>query len=226
MNTSENNKKIPIETMLISFEDDLLGEVMGCDLKITDESATLEDFMEALDAFAAQYMEDCRGCDSCCKERAPITSLDIAALSTLLADTPYPAHEVCRAFAEVTVEDGITDFAFRRPQNGACINLDPEKRICKHWMQRAFVCRSHFCLPRSPRIQDLREEIVNAGENELTRLLLAEEANGAPTLLGKPLASLIDPSDYETTPLAGYTSAKDVILKQVLSPELWQELIR
>ncbi len=208
---------------LIPITDDLLGQGYGCDLQILADDATLEDFMLALDQFAAQYMADCKGCDSCCQERAPLIAPDIPRLASLLPASPWPAHAVIAAFGEITVENGVTDITFRRP-NGMCIHLDAVNRCCRHWPERAFVCRSHFCLPRSERIAELRGEIVNAGENELTRLLLAEEANGAPPLTQRPLRELVNPQDYAEGPLKGYTSYTEILLKDVLSPTLWQEL--
>jgi len=73
-------------------------------------------------------------------------------------------------------------------------------------------------------LSQLREEVVNIGENELTRLLLAEEAIGAPPLGGQKLAELIDAADYPPNPQSGKTTYQDIIIKETISPELWQQI--
>ena len=188
--------------------DDFGGDALAMDLRITHPDATLADLLSAEDTFAAAHLADCKGCDGCCQERAPLIAADIPALCSLLSAPPFPVHAVCEAFAEIYVEDGICDIAFRRDA----------------WQERAFVCRSHFCLPRSAVFSQLREEIVNMGENELTRLLLAEEANGALPLTPVSLKELVDPTDYPENPMSGKTSYDQIRLADVLSPALWAEL--
>ena len=215
-----------IEVLLIQSDDPLFGAVAGHDVIVRDDSATLADFLRALDEFAAQFLADCRGCDGCCQERAPLTALDIDALAGLLDDDPvFPAHAVCAAFAALSVDrNGATDITLRRGDDNACRNLDLAAHCCRIWPCRPFVCHSHFCLPRSERLEQLRQEIVNAGENELTRLLLAEESAGAPPLLTRPLVALLDPHDYEENPLRGRRRTDEVLLRDALSPALWRQL--
>jgi hypothetical protein len=49
----------------------------GYDVKITDENATIADYVAALDEFQTKYVADCRGCDGCCWERVPLWALPI-----------------------------------------------------------------------------------------------------------------------------------------------------
>jgi len=214
-----------ITAFLIKFSDNLLGEICGCDIQVLSPLATAEDMLQALDDFAAEYLADCRGCDGCCRERAPLTCLDMDKLIPLVEESPWPIHSVCKAYANLDISKaGVTDITWKRGEDNACLNLDQINKQCKIWANRAFVCRSHFCLPRSQRLSQLREELVNAGENELTRLLLLEEESGAPPLNGRPLAEQVNPQDYASGPLMGCRSASQVYLQKVLSPELWQEL--
>ena len=142
------NEKINV--FLIKTEDPLLGEVMGCDIRIADDCASVADLMDALDGFAAQYLADCKGCDGCCQERAPLLSADIPALALLLDnDTAWPAHAVVERFGSLQVTNGVSDIILRRDTDSVCASLDRENRCCKIWPSRPFVCRSHFCLPRS-----------------------------------------------------------------------------
>ena len=212
---------IPIEA-----EDDFGLPCLGCDIRVTDDSATVADMLTALDEFAAAHLADCRGCDGCCKERAPWIAADIPALAELAEGSGYPAHRAIAAFGELTVDrHGATDICFRRDKSdGACCMLDKKGRFCTHHPSRAFVCRTHFCIPRSEDFSRVREEIVNAGENELTRILLAEEAAGAPGLTRRPLAKLVNAADYPAGAHSGKSSYAQLVLKDILSPELWQSI--
>jgi len=210
---------------LLALEDPLLGETLAMDVRIADQRATLADFLEELDAFAARHLADCRGCDACCQERAPLIAADVPALASLLPASPFPAHQVCAAFARISVdENGAADIILKRNSGNACDFLDPKGRLCREHPSRPFVCRSHFCLPRSGRIGRLRESIVNHGENELTRLLLAEEAIGAASLTPRPLAQLLDPADYQESPQRDRRRYRDILIKDNVSAELWSAL--
>lgn len=213
-----------VEISLFSFTDALLGETLALDVRVMDENATLADLLAALDAFAAERFADCRGCDGCCHERAPLIAADLPALAALLPAAEAPAHAVCAAFASLTVDkNGAADITLQRTPGGACRFLHLEEKYCRIWPSRPFVCRSHFCLPRSVRFSDLRESIVNSGENELTRLLLAEEAIGAPPL-SAPLAAQLDPTDYPRTSVSDQLSYAALRLRDCVPGELWQRL--
>ena len=214
-----------ISAFLLTYSDPLLGEVMGCDIHLLDEAATVADLMDALDDFAAQYMADCYGCDACCQERAPLTAADIPALAALLPQSDFPAHAVVSNFGKLDVTDGVTDIILRRGDDNCCCMLNTEGHFCNQWPARAFVCRSHFCLPRSKRLEELRQAIVNAGENELTRMLLKEEMLGAPPVNGQKLCQQICAEDYPTSAISDILSYKDMLIRDVVSAELWQQLL-
>ena len=209
---------------LVNFEDDTLGHIYGADITIYDETASINDFLSSLDEFAYTNLEECGECNGCCYERAPIISPDIPALSSLLPASELPITKVCDAFANIqTDKNGITDITLKRSIDNACIFLDKAARRCGNHTKRPFVCRSHFCLPRSPRLEKLREELINAGENDLTSLILAEEAFFATGIESK-LSSLINPDDYEQGPRLGCRDYSEIIIKDIISQKLWQQL--
>ena len=217
------NKKITV--FIINSEDPLLGDVLGCDIRVCDPSATVADLLDALDDFAAEHLADCKGCDGCCQERAPILSPDIPALAALLPQpVPWPSHAVAESFGMFQVKDGVSDIILRRDPDGVCARLDRGERCCSIWPNRPFVCRSHFCLPRSDKLELLRQDITNLGLNEFTRLLLAEEASGSPPLDGTYLCELLNADDYEPGVFSGKTDYHDILLKDCVDPDLWQEL--
>ena len=218
--------KNTVEILLLSFEDKLLGQVLGCDVRILSQDASIADFLTALDNFATEHLADCRGCDACCQERAPLIAADVPLLASLLPENPYPAHAVCAAFATLTVEQGVADIILRRDHNSFCNQLNQAGRFCNIWPQRPFVCRSHFCLPRSHRFEQLRSSIVNMGENELTRLLLAEEHTGAAAIASTGLAYMLREEDYPENGQSGRNAYTQIRLRDCVDDALWQELIQ
>ena len=214
-----------VKILPITMTDDFGLDTLGMTLQVLDNNATLNDFLLALDQFATNYIADCRGCDGCCRERAPLIAADIPALAALLPPSQYPAHSVCAAFATLSVnKNGVSDICLRRDENSACCLLDKNNKCCTAHMARSFSCRSHFCLPRSDVFSLFREEVINAGENALTRLLLCEEANGAPSLTQKPLADLLDLDDYPPNPQFGKTSYDQILIYKTVSETLWKSI--
>ena len=210
-----NNSKV--EVFLITLEEHQLGH----DIRILSDGASVADVIRALASFAQERLSDCRGCDGCCYERAPLTAPDIAALFTLLPAGPYPAQAVCLAFADIYCDkNGIVDITLRRDEEGACLFLQKDNKTCQSWQARPFVCRSHFCLPRSARLEALRSAIANRGEDELIRQLLAEQAAGAPTLLPPE----VDAAHYKPDPAFATGDWETILVKDIVSPELWREL--
>jgi Fe-S-cluster containining protein len=243
-------EKPKAEVFLITLEEHQLGY----DLRITSGSASVADMLTALDAFAHKHLANCRGCDGCCHERAPLTAPDIAALAALLPTAgPYPAQAVCQAFANVYCDkNGIVDITLRRDKEGACLFLHKEGKYCQHWPARPFVCRSHFCLPRSNRLEAARAAITNRGEDELIRQLIRDQTpqgafsaassgihlapedrrqkkanighgnTNAPPLLPPN----VDPAHYPPDPAFAAGGWETILIKDIVTPELWIELQR
>ena len=186
----------------------------GYDISITDQTATLADFLMGLDNFAAAHLAACRGCDGCCHERAPLTSLDIPLLAALLPPSCYPAHSVLDAFGTLHVsKKNVADITMRRNKNGSCFILDIEGKFCTIHHARPFVCRSHFCLPKSEVLQEIRAATANAGENEFIRLLIAEEKLGAPVVLPPQIKE----KDYPPNVLTGKMGFNEVLICDLMS---------
>ncbi|NLF79575.1 MAG: hypothetical protein GX572_00110 [Clostridia bacterium] len=213
--------KVAIIPLLVP---DVFGEdSLGCDIEVYSDDATLADLLAAQERFAAAHLEDCRGCDACCQERAPLIAADIPALYALLPPSPYPATSVCAAFADIAVDKhGAADICLRRHKSGACCQLDTQRHICREHSRRPFVCRSHFCLPRSDALASLREQVINMGENALVSLLLAEKANGAPPLSDDDPLKRLYAEDYNENPMSGRRNYAQIRICDCIDRQLWQ----
>ncbi len=56
--------------------DPFLGPQMAYDLAVLQPEATVGDYLAGLEDFQAATLADCKGCDGCCHERAPLTIAD------------------------------------------------------------------------------------------------------------------------------------------------------
>lgn len=212
------NEKVLVLTL---EEEDSWGmPLLAYDVQILAEDAACLDYLQALDAFAEQALSDCRGCDGCCHERAPVTAWDMPGLCSLVPPAPFPFHQAVQAFCRLEIgKEGWGDITLARPE-GHCIFLDLEQKICRSHGQRPLACRSHYCIPQSQRAADLRSALINKGEDLLLSLLLAEEEAGAPPLLMPKLKK----EDYPPPPASLPPAYDGIRLKEICSPQLWEEL--
>lgn len=205
--------------------DPFLGQQFCYDVAVVDEAATLGDYLGALDAFQAATLADCKGCDGCCQERAPLTIYDLSLSGTAEAELA----DWLADWAEPALFGEALDIRLRRltegEDAGCCQFLDADQRCCRIHERRSFTCRTHHCIPKSPRAEALRGALINAGEDELVRRLLSlppEQRPWQELLAGCRLA------DYPRTVLSDKKVEEwpEVRLRELLPAELWQELCR
>ena len=212
-----------VNVFLTEFEDG----IFGYDVQITAEDATVGDYLTALENFQVRTLANCKGCDGCCHERAPLTLADFyyseyyqkggRKITAWLAET-----------ADLQFFGAAADLTLQRTADGACHLLDTTHKCCAKHQFRTFTCRSHCCLPKSERAEALRAAIINAGEDELLRRLLAEltETGAADFLPGKKRLAGVNAADYAAN---GYSSLpgeqwREAKLSELVDTALWQEL--
>ncbi|MGO0123261.1 YkgJ family cysteine cluster protein [Desulfothermobacter acidiphilus] len=149
---------------------------LGFRVQVTSAQATVEDLMVALDSAWRRHPftrvrrpghKDCRGCDACCAERAPLTNLDCRNLMLYLELRDLDT--LVKRYLTVEVRGPVVDITLRRRRDGRCVFLDRQSRLCRVYSARPFVCRTFFCCPAAPSFWALRQAIVNQGEDELVR---------------------------------------------------------
>ncbi len=199
----------------------------GYDIRVRDPEATVQDYIDAVNLFISSNKyyrsrtpesDTCFGCDLCCRERIPVTLVDVYNLSD------GNMEQVMENLLHVYVEGPVVDITMGLDGAGGCRCLDSVRRLCKLYRRRPLVCQTFICCPSTRKARQLRAEIVNAGEDELVRtwfdikgkngLIMHEADSPAP-----------DIRDYPQTPFCGAKNYKDVKLKEICSPGLWEKLL-
>lgn len=226
-NTAENTANKTLRIFLTEFD----GGLFGYDVQILSATATVGDYLDAINAFQANTMADCFGCDGCCHERVPLTIADFYfsryyqqdngdKLAVWLADT-----------ADLQFFGEAVDLQIKHKPNGACYLLDEEQKCCSAHLHRTFACRTHCCLPRSERAENLRAVIINSAEDELVRCLLLElAADGKGDFIdGENRLQAANPDDYANAfgrrPPTDWAQTPLIELIKLTDDELWQELL-
>lgn len=194
----------------------------GYDVEVDSDDVTVGDYMDALNNFQNTTMADCRGCDGCCHERVPLIYGDYFLAGG--GENSETLGEWLNRVSMLNYDGGAVDIMLHRRGDSSCSFLDVEKKECTDHLHRTFVCQTHCCLPKSQRALNLRGEIVNAGEDELVRRLLAEISEGKTDLWQDELgtANIADyaPNQF-TTACENWQNVK---LKDLLSAEVWSQI--
>ena len=207
------------------------ADAVGYDLEILSPEATAADYLAAVNQFQDEFVAPCKGCDSCCWERIPLTYLDVLAYlaDPRIQEALPPGLPALSAFVQqfchVFGEGPVIDIALKQQANKACLWLDQSAQCCSRHPARTLVCQTFICLPHSEPAGKLRDLLLNIGEDELVRQYLLEAETFAIPLViheGKNPSPRL--ADYPATSFAGKTAYSQVLLRDVLPAELWTAL--
>ncbi|KKM12243.1 hypothetical protein SY88_03500 [Clostridiales bacterium PH28_bin88] len=249
----------------VSVEPVPLGKHMGYDVRVLDEGATLQDYLAGMEEAIEKLPltrrrclgNGCRGCDACCGERIPLTSIDLlriyhrlsrdfhqqkgflsvgisatkaSACAKGLAQAKFSLetlawHQALRRYGYVVAEGRKVDIIVRTGEDGRCVFLEPHSRLCGIYPVRPLVCRTYICCPQTARVERLRAEVVNLGEDQLVRDWLLDAAvRGAQPDFHEGYVAAPARDDWPPTPFAEKRDYAEVLLKDVCSTKLWQQL--
>ncbi|MFZ5640679.1 MAG: YkgJ family cysteine cluster protein [Bacillota bacterium] len=210
----------------------------GYDIRIEDESATVQDYLDAINAYIddeklvrGENLTACKGCDGCCWERLPLTYIDILNIqqapgvrAAMTRGRP-PLLEFLAKFTYVYVEGPAVDITFGRKLHGACTWLEEEAGCCRNYAWRPLVCQSFICSPSTKKAKELRSAIINQGMDELVRQAIqATGRAGVIMVMHEAYDPVIDPADWPENPFSGKTRYDEVLLWDLCSGQLWGEL--
>ncbi len=202
---------------------------LGYDVRVNSEQATVQDYIDALDNFIEhsgcyrsrnEIADSCYGCNLCCQERIPVTLVDALKIC---------GNDIKRCFKDVLyvyVEGRVVDITMGLDDEGRCIFLDKEKGICSNYLNRPLVCHTFVCCPSTRTAKELREEVVNAGEDELVRSWFNIKGANGRLVIHEGVSPKPDARDYPVTPFSGSEDYRQVRLKNICSPGLWKRLYK
>ncbi|WP_333871770.1 YkgJ family cysteine cluster protein [Desulforamulus putei] len=203
----------------------------GYDLEVQHPRATVQDYLDAMNDFIKKNTHPpCRGCDECCWERIPLTSIDVLNYlkrlgNQLQLDSRWPLLDFLKKYCYIYVENGAVDISLGFTMEGACVFLNQQERICSGYAARSLVCQSFVCMESTPRAQELRSELVNTGMDELVRLwLLQSRQAGQKPYAHEEHNANLRLADYPANGFTHKTSYSQVYLAEVCSQKLWNKL--
>lgn len=210
----------------------------GYDVRVTDETATVQDYLDAVNAYIddgnlirGENLTACKGCDGCCWERVPLTCIDVLnmqkspAIQTALTGNKPALSEFLSKFAHVYVDGPAVDIAFGQKAHGSCLWLDETAGACQHYPFRPLVCQTFICAPSTRRAQELRSAVINHGMDELVRqAVLTAHTAGAPLVMHEACKPAVNPADWPENPFSGKTGYTQVLLRDLCNDKLWDDL--
>ncbi|WP_418790801.1 YkgJ family cysteine cluster protein [Phosphitispora sp. TUW77] len=205
----------------------LIDGKIGYDIEVTDPGATVQEYIDAVNNFidTAKYCrirnpetDSCFGCDLCCQERIPVTLIDVLNMS----EGKFRQF-VCEML-HVYVEGRVVDITMSLDELERCRYLDNSLGICSNYRKRPLVCQTFICCPATRNANKLREEIINAGEDELVRKWFKFRDKNNNPIIHEGILPAPDIRDYCPTPFAGAVSYDQVKLIDLCNSRLWHKL--
>lgn len=202
----------------------------GFDIKVRDSKITVQELLDELNQ-AYQEMNlprlwpgnrvDCAGCDLCCQEPLPVTSVDVRQLRETLG---VGETEVFR-YLWVELQGPAADITLRRVRGGKCVFLNTQGR-CRVYAARPFACQTYLCCQTGPILEAMRGQIVNAGMDELVRSSIAGfQRIGQPFPVNRSYQGQLNQRDWPKGYFTGKTSYSEVRLARILSFDLWRKML-
>ncbi len=144
------------------------GDGFAYDVRLLEDDATVADYLCLLDDFLDEKVAPCLGCDLCCSQRIPLTLPD---LYTYAGREKESIAAFLEEKAEIRYDGKVVDVKVAQRADGSCVFLDQENHRCADHLHRSLVCHSYICLPQTSRARELREELINGGEDALVASL-------------------------------------------------------
>lgn len=215
----------------VSLIEEVLPEADACtDISVQDYLDSLNEAILAKELFRSRGKgtKSCQGCDVCCGERMPLTAIDLRVLAlspkvreSLKVDFDAAPEEalmkMVKRFCYIYVKGDTVDISLRLEEDGKCPFLNRQTKTCSVYNFRPFVCQAYICCPVSNEALELRRAVVNAGEDELVRLVLNYAAQASMGLwYDEADAPSVNFGDWQPGPFSGKESYQQVILKDIL----------
>ncbi len=124
-----------------------------------------------------RYGSSCNGCCICCGGRIPLTPGDISRMMRAGLGAGKSVREWLSRYCRIEDLGPCLDVTLKCIDDICCL-WDRERSICSLYEARPFVCRTYICAPFSRRLEELRSQIVNYGENLLEEMIVMGDFDG------------------------------------------------
>lgn len=172
-------------------------EEYGCyDIGVLSEDATVGDVERAGNliftgaAARRRYGSSCEGCCICCGGRIPLTPGDISRMIKAGLGVGLSLKGWLDCYGRVEDLGPCLDITLKCCDDDICSLWDRKKAICSLYQARPFVCRMYICAPFSRRLEEVRSQIVNYGEDLLGEMILKGDFNGGDEFAEIPLRNI------------------------------------
>ncbi|NLI12207.1 YkgJ family cysteine cluster protein [Pelotomaculum propionicicum] len=205
------------------------GEKHGYDLVITDNQATVQDYLNALNRAIEQSLFSCyrknalpvcAGCGACCVDTVSLTRIDILNLREHLRVNQETLQQFLERGGYIQPGWRWVDFTLRKGEDGLCVFQDRESRLCSIHPARPLVCRLYTGCPCTRRADKVRNCIVRMAKHDLVSKWLTQDAEkGVTTAFHEGCQPRPKPNAF-----SGKKNYRQVLLKDLLPPELWRQI--
>lgn len=204
----------------------------GYKIRIKSQDATVADYIDAINDFinnngyyrSRNEVDNCEGCRFCCNERIPLTNIDISNLKNHELITEDDLKEIIKSYNYVYLDGPVVDISLARNKKGNCIFLDENSYRCKIYFNRSLVCQTFICCPVDENSKQLREAIVNMGEDQLVRDWLISHSKGEMMHIDDANAPEITLADWNNNCFYNKNNYGDILIKDIINEELWKKL--
>lgn len=210
------------------------GNMAGMDVVVKDNETTIADLSQALEDFILNgifkrtraQLDICEGCDLCCQERIPLTSVDAVVLKEKVA-LESSWQYFFKKYCYIVVQGPSVDISLALDGDDKCNLLQRDFKKCLHYQWRPFACRTYICTYLSPLLRELRDIVVNTGEDELVRLWLeaAEDGDGE-LIIHEALDPCVEPGEWLESIWTGKSRYNQIFLKDLCPPDLWTQIYK
>lgn len=202
----------------------------GIDLMVYNDNATIADYCRAVDSYILEEefnrlrsnTRQCEGCDICCRERIPLTYIDLRMIKNKIAPK-LDLQQFFQRYTYITVEGRAVDITLARDYEDKCIFLDNDSHRCLIYEARPLVCRTYICTELSPNASDLRNYLVNSGEDELVRVWW-ESGKDQGLIMHEAHNPAVTGEDWSENAWTGKLNYEELSIKEVLPRTLWEKL--
>ena len=195
----------------LNFQIIAVDDGFAYDVHMISEDATIGDYIRLLDEFLDEKVAPCLGCDLCCSQRIPLTLPDIY---TYAGKEKESIAAFMKENAEIRFNGKAVDIKLAQRNDDSCIFLDRENHKCSNHIHRSLTCHTYICLPQTERARNLRDELINQGEDALTAALFE----------WKLLEDEGRKENYPINPAWHGKNFDEIKLKDVLSPSVYTAL--